>query len=267
MIKPKKSLGQNFLVNEKIYQFIVGETAPQKDEIIIEVGPGEGILTEYLAKSGAQIIAIEKDSRLVPILKEKFKEQKNVIIVEKDILKFSPQNYKLETGNYKLVGNIPYYLTSHLLRIVLEDWPKPKLILFMVQKEVAQRMVAKVPDMNLLALSVQFFAEVKIIKNVSKGNFRPAPKVDSALVKIIPKDHFDHDKLFQKNFFKLAQAAFQNKRKQILNSLVHNLKLDKVFTTQKLTEAKINPSRRPESLNLEEWEKLTKLLFQEQSSG
>lgn len=261
-LKPKKSLGQNFLVNKKIYQFIAEEIAPQKGEVILEVGPGEGILTSYLAESGAEVIAVEKDRRLIPILKEKFKSQKNVIIIEGDILKFDPLNYNLKAATCKLVGNIPYYLTSYLLRIVLEEWPKPKLILFMVQKEVAKRIVAKPSEMSLLALAVQFFATAKIIRNVSKNNFRPAPKVDSALIKIIPKT-VSYSKEFQKKFFELAHAAFENKRKQILNSLVKNLKLEKDFITQKLAEVKIEPNRRPETLSLEEWEKLTKLLFSE----
>src|SRR3989338_10227380 len=168
----KKSLGQNFLVNEKVYQFMVQEIAPQKGEVIIEVGPGEWVLTEHLAKSEAQIIAVEKDHRLIPSLKEKFKDQKNVTILEGDILKFDPKKLRFDQAfseksawsnlgifNYKLVGNISYYLTSHLLRTALDpavaEWPKPKLILFMMQKEVAQRVTAKPPRMNLLALAVQ----------------------------------------------------------------------------------------------------------------
>src|SRR3989338_10975120 len=285
----KKSLGQNFLVNEKVYQFMVQEIAPQKGEVIIEVGPGEGVLTEHLAKSEARIIAVEKDHRLIPSLKEKFKYQKNVTITEEDILKFDPKKLRFDLFadprsnlgifNYKLVGNIPYYLTSHLLRITLEDWPKPKSILFMVQKEVAQRMTAKPPRMNLLALSVQFFAKAKIVKKISRGNFRPTPKVDSALVKIIPKEKFAFDKLFQKNFFQLAQAAFQNKRKQILNSLTNNLTYRaalfvqgspvsfKDFLNQKMAGAGIEPTRRPESLSVEEWERITKAFWPEQLSA
>ena len=243
--------------------------APEKDELILEVGPGEGILTDILAQKGVDVLAIEKDSRLIPILKDKFKNQKNVTILEDDILKLKIEtltgNWKLKIENYKIVGNIPYYITSHLLRIVLENWPKPKLILFMVQKEVAQRIVAKPPKMSMLSLAVQFYAEAKIVKNVSKNNFRPIPKVDSALIKIIPKqgpEILTKDyKLKTINFFKLARAGFSNKRKQILNSLVNNLKLEKSLIIQALTEAKVDPSRRPESLQIEEWEKLTKLLF------
>ena len=145
----------------------------------------------------------------------------------------------------------------------------------MVQKEVAQRMTAKPPRMNLLALSVQFFAKAKIVKKISRGNFRPTPKVDSALVKIIPKEKFAFDKLFQKNFFQLAQAAFQNKRKQILNSLTNNLTYRaalfvqgspvsfKDFLNQKMAGAGIEPTRRPESLSVEEWERITKAFWPE----
>ena len=266
----KRSLGQNFLKNEKIYRFMLEEISPEKEETIIEIGPGEGILTEYLAQSGAQILAIEKDHRLIPILKAKFKDKKNVIILEEDILKFEPENHlspknptEVKSANFKLIGNIPYYLTSHLLRIVLENWPKPKLILFMVQKEVAQRIIAKPPKMNLLGLAVQFYAEVKVVKNVSRKNFHPTPKVDSSVIKIVPKEQNIYSKEFQRNFFQLAHAAFGQKRKQILNSLVHNLKLNKSFITSKLAEVPIEPNRRPESLTLEEWEKLTQVFWPE----
>ena len=289
MIKLKKSLGQNFLVNEKIYHFMVEEIAPEKGGLVLEVGPGNGILADLLTKKEAKVLAVEKDSRLIPVLKERFKNQKNVIILEGDILKINPaelrfdlfkdQRSNLEKFSYKIVGNIPYYITSHLLRIILEEWPKPKLILFMVQKEVARRITAKPPEMNLLALAVQFYAETKIVKKVSKSNFRPVPKVDSALIKILPKENIPYSKEFQKNFFKTARAGFGNKRKQILNSLSENLKLDpkgvasqlyragKSFILQKLAEAKIEPTRRAESLSIEEWVKLTKLLFPEQSSA
>ncbi len=256
------------------------EIALQENETIIEVGPGEGVLTEYLAKGGNKIIAVEKDRRLIPLLQEKFKNQKNVTIIEEDILKFDPRSRfdlfedlrsNLGIFNYKLVGNIPYYLTSHLIKVVLEEWPKPKLILFMVQKEVAQRITAQPPRMNLLALSVQFFAEVKIVKNVSRGNFRPTPKVDSALIKIVPKlaPEFltKNCKIKTVNFFKLARAAFARKRKQILNSLVNNLKLTRVLTAEKLAEAGIDPARRPESLSVEEWKRLTQAFWPEQLSA
>lgn len=253
------------------------EIAPEKGELILEVGPGEGILASILAQKGAQVLAVEKDHRLIPALKEKFKNQKNVTITEEDVLKFNQANPRFDLGifkdqtlnstGYKVVGNIPYYITSHLLRMVLEDWPRPKLILFMVQKEVAQRITAKPPKMNLLALAVQFYAEAKIVKNVSKNNFRPVPKVDSALIKIIPKEKIAYTKEFQKNFFKLARAGFGNKRKQILNSLASNLKFDKSFVEGKLAAASIEPVRRAESLTIQEWTELTKLLFPEPSSA
>ncbi len=263
--KPKKSLGQNFLINDEIYRFMVQEITPEKGEVILEVGPGTGILTAYLAASGAKVLAVEKDRRLIPVLKEKFKNQKNVKIIEGDILTFDPVELKVKP--FKFVGNIPYYLTSHLLRIVLEEWPRPKLILLMVQKEVAQRLTAQPPKMNLLALAVQFYAQAKIVKNVSRNNFRPAPQVDSALVKITPKNQLNFPKEFSHKFFQVARAAFGNKRKQILNGLVNNLKLNKTVVTKALTQAGINPARRPESLSIEEWEKLIKLLFPELSSA
>lgn len=261
-LKPLKKLGQNWLINPKILEFIVSAANIGPNDTVLEVGPGTGLLTEKLAETGAKIIAVEKDRRLVPALKEKFKNQKNVRIIESDILRFDLDQIKVEPWKYKLIGNIPYYLTSHLLRTVLEKWPKPKLILFTVQKEVAQRIVAKPPKMNMLALAVQFYAKAEIVKYISKGNFCPVPKVDSALIKIEPQAQ-THPKTFTENFFKLAKAAYSGKRKQLLNSLSNNLKIDKKILSRALAQSGIAPTQRPESLSIEKWLKLTQLLFPE----
>ena len=260
MIKPLKKLGQNFLVNPKINQEITRAAEITEGDVVLEVGAGTGLLTKKLVETGVKIIAVEKDRNLIPALKKKFESQKNVIIIQGDILKSNPQNYKLRTMNYKLVGNIPYYLTSHLIRIVLEDWPKPKTILFVVQKEVAKRITAKPPKMSLLALSVQFYADAKILKYISKENFRPVPKVDSALIKIIPKEKLPLAGEETKKFFKLARAGFSGKRKQILNSLSTGLKIKKEELIVKLQEAGIDSKRRPESLEIREWLKLSQIL-------
>ena len=260
MIKFSKKLGQNFLVNPKINQEIARATEVTEGDIILEVGAGTGLLTEKLAKTGAKIITVEKDRNLIPALKKKFENQKNVTIIEGDILKSNPQNYKLRTMNYKLVGNIPYYLTSHLIKMILEDWPRPKVILFVIQKEVARRITAKPPEMSLLALSVQFYADAKILKYISKENFRPVPKVDSALIKIVPKERPSLTSEETKKIFKLAHAGFGSKRKQIINSLSSGLNLPRGVLGNKLREASIDSKRRPESLTLDEWTKLSQIL-------
>ena len=274
-IEPKKSLGQNFLVNEGIYKKIVAALEIRKNDIIVEAGPGLGTLTGYLAESGAKIIAIEKDRLLIAHLKNKFKNNKNVTIIESDILKFSPATCNLKPVTFKIVGNIPYYITSHLIRNILEDWPSPKLVVLMVQKEVAQRICAKPPEMSLLALSVQYYAIPKIVRYVSGGNFMPSPDVDSAIIKLTPRLQVAGYRLQEKDgnkkpetwplkpetFFRVVRAGFAGKRKQLINNLSRDLKISKQEIQQKLSSIDINPQRRAETLTIEEWQKITNSLF------
>ncbi|MDP3954129.1 MAG: 16S rRNA (adenine(1518)-N(6)/adenine(1519)-N(6))-dimethyltransferase RsmA [bacterium] len=250
--KPKKSLGQNFLVAESAYKKIISALELRPDETVIEVGPGLGTLTEHLAKSKASVIAVEKDDVLSEFLKNKFSNQKNVTIINSDIL-----SYKLSAISYKLVGNIPYYLTSHLIRTVLENWPTPNSIVLMLQKEVAQRIVAKPPHMSLLAVSVQYYAEAKIISYVKKESFWPAPKVDSAIVRLAPHTRTDWDRPGTDLFFKVVKAGFSAKRKQLGNNLSASLKISKTEAENKLNSADIDPQRRAETLTVEEWLGLT----------
>lgn len=259
-IKPKKSLGQNFLVNEGIYKKIVVALEIKKNDTIVEVGPGLGTLTGYLAESGAKIMAIEKDRLLIAHLKNKFKDNKNVTIIEDDILKFDPRNYELQTTGYKLVGNIPYYLTSHLIRVALEKWPRPEMIVLMVQKEVAQRITARPPDMSLLAVSVQYYAEPKIISYVSAGSFYPPPEVDSAIIKLTTNDRQQTTSKEAKKFFKVVKAGFANKRKQLINNLSAGLKLSKEKVGSRLLAVGIDSKRRAETLTIGEWQKITDIL-------
>ncbi|MFN3302081.1 MAG: 16S rRNA (adenine(1518)-N(6)/adenine(1519)-N(6))-dimethyltransferase RsmA, partial [Patescibacteria group bacterium] len=156
-----------------------------KDDVVLEIGPGTGILTLELAKRAKKVIAVEKDEKMIEILKDVLKNSgiQNVQIIKGDILKLLTSHFQLPTS-FKVVGNIPYYLTSRLLRNLLELKKKPKLIVLMVQKEVAQRICAKPPKMNLLAVSVQFYGKPEIVSYVSKKSFWPRPKVDSAIIKI-----------------------------------------------------------------------------------
>jgi 16S rRNA (adenine1518-N6/adenine1519-N6)-dimethyltransferase len=250
-IKPKKSLGQNFLINESVYAKIVAALDIKPGGKILEVGPGLGTLTQYLAGVGAEVIAVEKDHMLTEYLKIKFANEKRVKIIEDDILKFNPADYSLQTTHYKLVGNIPYYLTSHLLRTVFENWPMPESVVLMLQKEVAQRICAKPPNMSLLAVSVQYYARPKIISYVSKNSFWPSPEVDSAVIKFEPKAIAYH--LAPSTFFRIVRAGFAGKRKQLGNNLARELKLTKNFVEEKLKSIGVDPIRRAETLTLEEW--------------
>ena len=240
----KKSLGQNFLINRSIFDKILNASELNREDTIIEIGPGTGNLTEKLSERVRRVIAVEKDSRLISFLREKFTNS-NIEIVEGDILHIGANiSRSRASGEYKIIGNIPYYITSHILRAILEQWRQPKLIVFMVQKEVAKRIIAKPPEMSLLALSIQFYSNPEIIGYVSKGSFRPIPRVDSAIIKFAPKKDADHQKI--ESALKLARKAFAGKRKQLQNTLPEI----------NFESMGINPQSRPEELNIYDWLKM-----------
>ena len=272
-IKPKKSLGQNFLINEGIYKKIVAALEIKKNDTIVEVGPGLGTLTGYLAESGAEIVTVEKDRLLAAHLKNKFKDSKNVTITEGDVLKFNPIIYNLKPKTYKIVGNIPYYLTSRLLRTILEKWPSPGLVVLMIQKEVAQRIVAKPPEMSLLAVSVQYYARPEIISYISAGSFYPSPKVDSAIIRLASRTQGIGDRIIDRGakyktlpptlnptpFFRVVRAGFRGKRKQLINNLTAGLGIEKEKIKEKLLSAGVDYHRRAETLSIKEWQRVTEI--------
>ena len=254
-IQAKKSLGQNLLINPHIVDKIVDTSEINKSDVVLEVGPGTGNLTKKLAEKAGTVIAIEKDHRLIPQLSQLVSQYKNIEVIYEDILKFDPTSYKLQVTSYKVVANIPYYITSNLLRIIFEKWPKPKLIVLTIQKEVAQRIIAKPPHMNLLALSVQYYSEPKIISYISKNNFRPVPKVDSAIIRLTPRSVIRDPK-----FFNLATAGFGEKRKQLASSLSKHLKISKEVVGTLLTQIGLSKTARSEELSLDQWLDLAKIL-------
>jgi 16S rRNA (adenine1518-N6/adenine1519-N6)-dimethyltransferase len=243
-IKAKRSLGQNFLVNPGVAERIVAAAEIGPDDVVVEVGPGTGNLTKKILEKVKRVIAIEKDSRLIGSLRTEFSDT-GVHVIEGDALKIDPSSLGLRDNSYKIVANIPYYITSNFLRIVFEKWPKPKLIVLTIQKEVAQRIVSKAGEMNLLALSVQLYSDPKIMMTVSKGSFRPVPKVDSAVIKLLPHPKADRESI--RKALDLAKKAFAGKRKQLKNTLKG---LD-------LAKLGISPEARPEDLDISDWLKLT----------
>jgi 16S rRNA (adenine1518-N6/adenine1519-N6)-dimethyltransferase len=255
-IFPSKRLGQNFLIDKRILGKIIEIAELSKNDIVLEVGPGIGNLTKELAKRVKKVIAIEKDKRMVEILKKEVNFP-NVQIVYGDILKIDLKSYKLKAGSYKIVANIPYYLTSRLIRKFLELENKPKLIVLMVQKEVAQRICAKPPKMNLLAVSVQFYAKPEIVSFVSKNSFWPRPKVDSAIIKIKPLIDAGRRLINADLFFKIVKAGFSQPRKQLINNLSKNLGIDKMKIREWLFKNNIKPKQRAENLTIKNWLKLT----------
>src|SRR3989344_8360604 len=250
--KAKRSLGQNFLINPQILDKIVAAAEINSNDIVLEIGPGTGNLTSKLKEKAGTVIAVEKDHRLIEELNNKFsREHKagSIRIVEGDILKLFPDLGSLFPDKYKVIGNIPYYITSYLLRTIFEEWPKPELIVLTIQKEVAQRIVAKPPEMSLLALSVQLYSDPKIISYVSKNNFKPQPKVDSAIIKLKPKQGAGSiEQGTIDRVLALAKKAFAGKRKQLKNTLPE-------IDFEKLG---IKKESRPEELFLDQWIRISK---------
>ena len=254
-IHAKKSLGQNFLINDGIIAKIVTAAELTPEDTVLEVGPGTGNLTRALAMSGARIIAVEKDHRVIEDLNAEFSAAQ-IEIVEGDILTFKPEDHGLIEGEYKIVANLPYYITSHFIRTVFEEWPQPSDMIIMVQKEVAKRIMSVPPDMNLLALSVQYYAQPEIITHVSRGSFRPIPDVDSSVIRLTPKTEYVLSAEKEQLFFSLIKAAFSGKRKQLLNTLPQVTGLNKGALIIALENADINPQARPETLEIADWVRL-----------
>jgi 16S rRNA (adenine1518-N6/adenine1519-N6)-dimethyltransferase len=187
-----------------------------------------------------------------------------VEIIEGDALTFRPEDHNLTPHNYTIIANLPYYITSHFIRTMFERWPQPRALVLMVQKEVAQRIVPQPFKLNLLALSVQFYATAEILFSVSRGNFHPAPTVDSAVIKLIPHATPLTDDA-TKDFFRMLRIAFVGKRKQLINSLSNYLHLPKNEVAEKIKDAGIDPTLRPERLALEQWLSLYQVLNRDSS--
>lgn len=259
-LRPKRYLGQNFLINEKILEEIVRTAHLNVDDTVLEVGSGLGNLTERLARKVKRVVTIEKDKRLVKILSEKLGTYKKIKIIEGDALKLTARQLNLGS-DYKIIANLPYYITSPFIKKFLERKTPPKLMNLMVQKEVAERICAKPPKMSLLSVSVQLYSRPKIIKIVKKHCFWPVPKIDSAIIQLIPlkdKNVFnEYHRINKKLFFKIVKAGFSHPRKQIKNNLKKILK-DK--TEIILNKAKINQTRRAETLTIRDWTHLCIIL-------
>lgn len=252
-MKPNKRLGQYFLVDKKALAKVVTTAQITKSDVVLEIGPGTGLLTKELAARAQKVIAIEKDRHMVEILHQALKEYDNIKVIQGDILKLDPSPYTLNP--YKLVANIPYYITSPIIRKFLEEKNQPSQIVLMVQKEVAQRICAKPPNMSILAVSVQFYATAKIISYVPKGCFWPVPNVDSAIIKIMPFAEVPATN--PEAFFKIVKAGFSQPRKQLAGNLSKSLKIDKKKTAVWLLQNNIQPAQRAETLTIEDWKNLT----------
>ncbi len=253
-LHPKKSLGQNFLLDPVALERIVAAADLSPDEAVVEVGAGLGTLTRLLAGRAGRVVAVELDGRLAEILREQLADLPNVEIVHGDILQV--REFGFPPQGYKVVGNLPYYITSAVLRRFLEDEPRPRLMVVTVQREVAERIVAHPPDMSLLAVSVQFYGQPRLVARIPAGAFYPPPQVDSAVVRIevagqpaiaLPEG------ISQADFFRTVRAGFGQKRKTLRNALSRGLGLPPDHVAAALAQAGVDPRRRAETLSLEEW--------------
>jgi 16S rRNA (adenine1518-N6/adenine1519-N6)-dimethyltransferase len=257
----KKSLGQNFLTSKTIAKSIALAGKPNPDETIIEIGPGEGFLTEELLKICNKIVVIEKDHRLIPILNEKFKNdisKGKLTVIEEDILDFDIEKNGIDI-KYRIIANIPYYITGQIIRKFLEANKKPISMTLLLQKEVAERILARDGKESLLSLSVKIFGKPSIVRTVGRGAFNPVPNVDSAVLNIEEISNKKLDGVDQDDFFKVIHAGFAHKRKQLLPNLSNLFNKDMV--SQALIDLKINPKIRAEDVKLDDWIKITKKII------
>jgi 16S rRNA (adenine1518-N6/adenine1519-N6)-dimethyltransferase len=255
-LRPHKGLGQNFLQDSIALEQIAAAADIQKTDAVLEIGPGLGSLTRYLAASAREVVAVELDQHLLPPLKAVMSPYDNVRLIHGDILELNPSELILEDG-YIVAANVPYYITSAIIRHLLESTPKPRRIVLTVQKEVAQRICEKPGDMSLLALSVQVYGKPRIVAQIPAGAFFPSPNVDSAVlsVEIYPSPLVPVGLL--ETFFRLIKAGFSQKRKTLRNSLSGGLSISPVAAADLLTRAGIDPQRRAETLSIEEWSVLS----------
>lgn len=256
-IAPKKSLGQNFLHDPNMLDKIVNSAALQPDEAVLEVGPGTGVLTERLAAIAPELVAVELDDRLQPILDERLSSFPNARVLYQDILQVNVA--ALFPGRpYVVVANLPYYITSAILRHLLESAHPPRRLILTVQQEVAERLISKPDDMSILSVSVQYYGKPQIISRLNPALFWPRPDVDSAVVRIdvYPQQPLDvpDDRLF----FRVVRAGFSQKRKQLKNALSSGLNLNAENAAAVFAASGVDARRRAETLTLEEWASLTR---------
>lgn len=260
-IAPKKSLGQNFLHDPAILEKIVASADIPPGGTVLEIGPGTGNLTTVLARHAARVIAVELDDRLVPLLRDRFADQPQVEVIHGDVLEVDLAA-RLGTSPYIIVANVPYYITSAILRHIFEHLPRPARVVLTVQRDVAERVIAQPGDMSLLAVSVQFYGDPQLVMKLNAAAFWPRPDVESALLRIDVHDTPPVEVPDARLFFRVVRAGFSQKRKQLRNSISAGLAIGKDQTAALLTQGGIDPQRRAETLSLAEWAALTRAVHE-----
>ena len=254
-LRPRKSLGQNFLIDEGALARIAAAAALTADDAVLEIGPGLGSLTRHLAVAARQVVAVEIDQTLLPVLAEVVAGHPNVRVVHADVLTVDPAELS-EGQRYKVVANIPYYITSAVIRHLLEARVRPDVIVLTVQREVAERICAAPGDLSILAVSVQAYARAELVARIPAGAFYPRPDVDSAVVRLTALPEPAFGSLDADRFFRVVKAGFGQKRKQLRNALSAGLRQPAQTIDAWLAQANIDPTRRAETLSLDEWRAL-----------
>lgn len=259
-LRAKKSLGQNFLIADNVIENIIRASGLEADEQVLEIGPGIGALTRKLAQSAEHVWAVELDESLVELLQEEFKDAQNIEIIHADALKFSIRG--LGKDKIRLIANLPYYITSPLLKHFLRQREQLKSLTIMVQEEVARRIVANPgsKDYGVLSLAVQAFCDARILFTVPPNSFLPAPKVTSAVVQLNILTDPLIDERNEEGFFRIVRSAFAQRRKNVLNSLANTSGFDKNRLAEALSRAKLDPGLRAENLSLQDFIHLTQCL-------
>lgn len=254
-LSAKKTFGQNFLVNQNVLREICDAADIGENETIVEIGPGPGGLTQYLIEKAQKLIAVELDQDMIVFLKNNLGEVANLEIVEQNALNYIPTE-----KNYKIVANIPYHITSPLLRhFLLEVEHKPSKVVLMIQDEVAKK-IADPKNQSVLSLQVKVFGEPKYLFKVPKEDFYPMPKIDSAVISIQAFDKPLVEKEKLETFFKTVKIGFSQKRKKLMNSFLASGRFSKEKLEDLFQQAQIDPDRRPQTLSIEEWKMLSDLL-------
>ncbi len=256
MMVANKSLGQHWLHNREILANIANHAGLNRDDVVLEIGPGLGTLTSELLRRSGSVVAVEFDAELARKLPAQF-PGKNLKVVSGDIMKFDLSTLP---NNYKVVANIPYYITSKIVHILMTSNNKPSTVVLLVQKEVAQRLAAKPGKMSILSVSAQIFADVSLGEIVPAKSFTPMPKVDSQIVILKTKNSPFNAGLKEVDFFKVVKAGFSSRRKKLRSSLSGGLNIPKSETEKLLGKAGISPNVRAESLSLDDWIRLTRIV-------
>jgi len=258
-IKPTKSKGQNFLIDKNILAKIISTANLQANDTILEIGPGFGTLTQALIKNTKQVISVELDKKLFNFLTEEYKTTNNLELIQGDIIELlrNPNSQLAKLKNYKVIANLPYQITSHFLRLILERPNKPTEITLMIQKEVAERICAQPGRMSVLSVMVQYYTDPQILFTVSQNSFWPAPAVNSALIKLKTKQ-LNSSPDFDKKLFKTIKTGFSSKRKMLKNNLGNIY--DKNKLVQIFSALNLNPKTRAQNLSIPDWINLTKKL-------